>query len=64
MKCVDFEMSLPKLVSDLKVDMFVKSVDIGAVSQLPNCSGVSRTITGLVYIILNQYLGTQGFIIN
>lgn len=55
---MDFDMSLPKIVSDVKVDRFVKALDIGAVSQLPNCSGVSRTITGLVYMILNLYLGT------
>ena len=58
MKCKDFEVSLPKIVSDSKVDKFIKSLDIGAVSQLPGCSGVSRTITGLVYMILNLYLGT------
>ena len=48
MKClgVDVELSL-SLVSEEKIDKFVKSLDIGSVSQIPNVPGVTRTITGL-----------------
>jgi hypothetical protein len=55
-KCLDSDITLPKIASDLKVDKFVKSLDIGQVSLIPNCSGVSRTVTGLLYMILNLYL--------
>ena len=55
-RCLDSDISLPKIASDLKVDRFVKGLDIGQVSLIPNCSGSSRTVTGLVYMILNLYL--------
>ena len=55
-RCLDSDISLPKIASDHKVDRFVKGLDIGQVSLIPNCSGSSRTVTGLVYIILNLYL--------
>ena len=48
----DVVISLPKIVSDAKVDNFVKSLDIGYVCQIPECPGVSRIVTGLVFMIL------------
>lgn len=42
------EIALPN-VSDLKVDHFVKSVDIGHVCQISQYPGVSRTVTRLVF---------------
>ena len=48
--------SLPRIVSDEKVDKFVKSLDIGHVCKIPNYSGVSRTVTGLVFMILDLHL--------
>lgn len=57
-KCCDAEISLPKIVSDFKVDRFVKSLDIGTLSPIPNYSGLSRTLTGLVYMLLNSYIET------
>ena len=49
-KCMDAEIALPKIVSDLKVDHFIKSLDIGHVCQISNYSGASRTVTGLVFM--------------
>jgi hypothetical protein len=57
MKClgVDVESSLSR-VSDDKIDKFVKSLDIGSISQIPNAPGVTRTITGLVFMIIDFHL--------
>ena len=49
--------SVPHIVSDEKVGKFVKSLDIGHISEIPNLSGVSRTtVTGLVFMILDWHL--------
>ena len=56
LKCMDTNIALPKIVSDLKVDHFVKSLDIGHVCQISNYPGVSRTVTGLVFMILDLHL--------
>ena len=56
LKCMDTNIALPKIVSELKVDHFVKSLDIGHVCQISNYPGVSRTVTGLVFMILNLHL--------
>ena len=53
LKCMNTNISLPKVVSDLNVDHFVKSLDIGHVCQIANYPGVSRTVTGLVFVILD-----------
>ena len=45
-------MLLPCIVSDEKVDKFVKSMDIGHISEIPNYSDVSRTVTRLVFMSL------------
>lgn len=34
MKCLDVDIALPKIVSNEKVDKFIKSLDIGNVSQI------------------------------
>ena len=52
-KCMDAEIALPN-GSDLKVDHFVKSLIIGHVCQISNYPGVSRTVTGLVFMILDS----------
>ena len=54
-KCLDAEIALPN-VSDLKVNHFIKSLDIGHVCQISNYPGVSRTVTGLVFMILDLHL--------
>ena len=56
LKCMDTNIALPNIVSDLKVDHFVKSLDIGHVCQISNYPGVSRTVTGLVFMILYLHL--------
>lgn len=56
LKCMDTNIALPKIVSDLQVDYFVKSLDIGHVCQISNYPGVSRTLTGLVLMILDLHL--------
>ena len=48
--------SLPKIVSDLNVDHFVKSLDIGRVYQIAYYPGVSRTVIGLGLMILDLHL--------
>lgn len=62
---MDTNIALPKIVLDLKVDYFVRSFDIGHVSQISNYPGVSRTVTSLVSIILDLHLRflsvTKGF---
>ena len=55
-KCMGTNIALPKIVSDLKVDYFVKSLDIGHVCQISNYPGVSCTVTGLVFMILDLHL--------
>jgi len=52
----DITISLPKIVSDSKVDSFVKSLDIGYVCQIPRYPGVSRTVTGLIFMIVDLHL--------
>ena len=47
-KCMHAEIALPN-VSDLKVDHFVKTLDIGHVCQISQYPGVSRTVPGLVF---------------
>ena len=56
-KCLglDVQVSLSK-VSDESVEKFVKSLDIGSVSQIPNVPGVTRTVTGLVFMIVDLRL--------
>ena len=56
MKCLGVDLRLPKLsVSDESVDRFVKSLDIGHITQLPGVSSVSRTVTGFVFMIIDLH---------
>ena len=55
-KCVGVNISVPSIVSVEKVDKFVKSLDISHISEIPNFSGVSRTVTGPVFMILDLHL--------
>ena len=55
-KCPGVNISVPRIVSDEKAEKFVKSLDIGHVSEFPNYSGVSRTVTGLIFMILDLHL--------
>ena len=65
MKCLGVDLRLPKLsFSDDNVDKFVKSLDIGHVTQIPGVSGVSRTVTGLVFMIIDLHLRVPIFLVN
>ena len=62
MKCLGTDLRLPCItISDKKVENFVRSPDIGHVNQIPNSPGVSRTITGLVFMIIDLHLRLPHF---
>jgi hypothetical protein len=54
--CMETDLRLPKSVSNTAVDKFMKSLDIGDVTQLQDVNGVSRTVTGLVFMIIDLHL--------
>ena len=57
MKCLGIDMKVPlNQISDESVEKFVKSLDIGHVHQIPNVPGVTRTVTGLVFMIIDLHL--------
>ena len=56
MKCLGIDVQLRRSISNHNVEKFVKQLDIGSVSQIPNVSGVTRTITGLVFMIIELHL--------
>ena len=43
-------------ISNKSIETFVKSLDIGRVSQIPDVPGVTRTVTGLVFMIIDLHL--------
>ncbi|CAB3989988.1 Hypothetical predicted protein [Paramuricea clavata] len=51
----DVQLSLSN-VSYGSIEKFVKTLDIGCVCQIPDVSGVTRTITGLVFMIMDLNL--------
>ena len=56
-KCLGVDLRLPKLtLSDEAIDRVVKSLDIGHATQIPGVSGVSHTVTGLVFMIIDLHL--------
>ena len=57
MKCAGVDMRVPlNHISNENIDKFVKSLDIGNVNQIPGVPGVTRTLTGLVFMILDLHL--------
>jgi len=54
--CVGIDLRLPKLACNLAVEKFVNRLNIGHVTQLPGVAGVSRTITGLVFLMIDLHL--------
>lgn len=57
MECLGLDLRVPCItIYDKRVENFVKSLDIGHVNQIPNSPGVSRTITGLVFMIIDLHL--------
>ena len=55
-KCVGVDLRVPQPVSDAAVDKFVKQLNIGSANQIPNAPGVSRTVTGLVFMVIDLHL--------
>ncbi|XP_078361840.1 uncharacterized protein LOC144646172 [Oculina patagonica] len=55
-QCLGIEIRLPQAVSDKVVDKFVKDLNIGHCNQIPNAPGVTRTVTGLVCMIMDLHL--------
>ena len=55
-KCLGVNLRAPSMVSQDRVDQFIKSLDIGHVSPIPFSPGVSRTVTGLVFMIIDLHL--------
>lgn len=55
-QCLGIEIRLPQAVSDKAVDKFVKDLNIGHCNQIPNAPGVTRTVTGLVCMIMDLHL--------
>ena len=55
-KCLDVDIALPKITSNEKIDKFIKGLDIENILQISNYPGVSCTVTGLVFMILDLHL--------
>ena len=53
--CIDIKVTLGA-ISNKSIETFVKSLDIGSVSQIPDVPGVTRTVTGLVFMIIDLHL--------
>ena len=56
-KClgIDMQLSLNR-ISNESVEKYVKTLDIGCVNQIPNVPGVTRTVTGLLFMIMDLHL--------
>ncbi|PFX18880.1 hypothetical protein AWC38_SpisGene16729 [Stylophora pistillata] len=55
-RCVGVDLRVPQPISNAAVDKFVKQLNIGAANQIRNAPGVSRTVTGLVFMIIDLHL--------
>ncbi|KXJ13530.1 hypothetical protein AC249_AIPGENE25365 [Exaiptasia diaphana] len=55
-KHLGVDIKLMHHVSDNAVERFVKSLNIGHICQIPNVSGLCRTVTGLIFMILDLHL--------
>ena len=57
MECLGLDLRVSRITtSDKWVKNLVQSLDIGHVNQVPNSPGVSRTITGLEFMIIDLHL--------
>ena len=56
-KClgVDVQLSLSHVTNE-SIEKFVKTLDIGCVCQIPGVPGVTTTITGLVFMVIDLHL--------
>lgn len=56
-KCAGVDMRVPiNSVSNESIEKFVMSLDIGHVNQIPGIPGLTRTVTGLVFMVLDLHL--------
>lgn len=55
-KCMGIDLRIPRPTSNAAVDKFVKELNIGTANQIPNAPGVTRTVTGLVFMIIDLHL--------
>ena len=51
----DFKIA-PAQISYESIHKLVKSLDIGHINQIPNVPGVTRTVSGLVFMIIDLHL--------
>ena len=49
----------PQKVSSRAVERFVNNLNIGHVEQIPSAPGVSRTTTGLIFMIIDLHIRVQ-----
>ena len=54
-QCLGINIRVPQAVSDNVVDKFVKDLNIGHCNQIPSTPGVTRTVTGLVLMIMDLH---------
>ena len=52
---IDIQLSLSH-ISNESIEKFVKTLDIGCVCQIPDIPSVTRTITGLIFMIMDLHL--------
>lgn len=57
--CMGLDLRHPQPVSSNAVEKFVKNLDIGHVEQIPGAPGVSRKITGLIFMIIDLHIRVQ-----
>ena len=55
-KCMGIDLRIPRPTSNAAVDKFVKELNIGTANQIPNAPGVTRTVTGRVFMIIDLHL--------
>ena len=55
-KCLGIDLRLPLAISDKNVDNYINTLNIGHCNQIPNTPGVSRTITGLVFMVIDLHV--------
>ena len=51
----------PDQISYESIEKLVKSLDIGHINQIPNVPGVTRTVSGLVFMIIDLHLRLPHF---
>ena len=57
--CLGLDLRHPQPVSSKAVEMFVKDLNIGHVDQIPGAPGVSRTVTCLIFMIIDLHIRVQ-----